>query len=208
VRPPKRELGFRGDPKAPGSRRLERDRSMKRSEFVDLWLQKRCSANPCQRPGGPHFTDLFVSGAACFFLPITLRWGIKLFHSEDLDSAANRASGNFLLASDNRLIQREIHKRGLAPGVGSLVRLTVLGTQYNGYWTEIAQPISAERFGSECESRRHELIALGLTDLDHPKNAGLIDDRFVVIDFSIVQEGERYLAGDSCSPCATHASAI
>lgn len=181
---------------------------MKRSEFVEQWLQKRCSANPCQRPGGAHFTDLFVSGAACFFLPITPRWGIKLFHNEDLDSAANRASGNFLLASDNRLIQREMHQRGLAPGAGSLVRLTVLGTQYNGYWTEIAQPISAERFASECERRRDELIALGLADLDHPKNAGLIDDRFVVIDFSIVQAGERYLRGDRCSPYATLVSAI
>jgi hypothetical protein len=177
---------------------------MKGSEFVDRWLQRRCSDNPYRRPEGPHFTDLFVSGAACFFLPITRDWGIKLFHNEELDSAASRAGGNFLLASDNRLIQNEIHKRGLAPAVGSLVRLTVLGTQYNGYWTEIAQPISAERFGRECETRRDQLMALGLADLDHPKNAGLIDDRFVVIDFSIVQAGERYLACDSCLPCANH----
>ncbi|HEV8001215.1 MAG TPA: hypothetical protein VGP63_15110 [Planctomycetaceae bacterium] len=163
---------------------------------VERWLRERCAANPYQRPGGPHFTDLFASGAACFFLPITPRWGIKAFHNEARDSPAERASGTYLLARDNWLIQAEIQKRGLAPRVGPLVRLSVLGTAYNGYWTEIAQPISAERFLSERKSRSTQLLELGLADLDHPKNAGLIDDRFVVVDFSIVQCGERYLGAE------------
>jgi hypothetical protein len=166
------------------------------AELVEQWLRERCAANPYQRSGGPHFTDLFTSGAACFFLPITPRWGIKAFHNEDRDSPAERAGGTHLLARDNWLIQSEIQKRGLAPRVGPLVRLSVLGTAYNGYWTEIAQPISAERFLSEREARCKQLLELGLADLDHPKNAGLIDDRFVVVDFSIVQCGERYLGAE------------
>ena len=169
---------------------------MKRTQLVERWLRDRCTANPYQRPGGPHFTDLFVAGAACFFLPITHRWGIKLFHNEAGDSPAERARGTFLLARDNRLIQHEIQKRGLAPRVGPLVRLTVLGTPYNGYWTRVAQPISAERFSREREVRSEQLLHLGLADLDHPKNAGLIDDRFVVVDFSIVQSGERFLGAE------------
>jgi hypothetical protein len=168
-------------------------RSMKKAEFVEQWLRDRCSDNPYQRAEGPHFTDLFASGAACFFLPITPRWGIKLFHNETRDCPAERAAGTFLLARDNRLIQTEVHKLGLAPRVGPLVKLAVLGTRYNGYWTEVAQPISAERFRLERELRCDQLRELGLADLDHPKNAGLIDDRFVVVDFSIVQSGERYL---------------
>jgi hypothetical protein len=166
------------------------------AELVEQWLREHCAANPFQRPGGPHFTDLFTSGAACFFLPITPRWGIKAFHNETRDSPAERAGGTYLLARDNWLIQTEIQKRGLAPRVGPLVRLSVLGTAYNGYWTEIAQPISAERFLSELEARSKQLLQLGLADLDHPKNAGLIDDRFVVVDFSIVQCGERYLGAE------------
>ena len=173
------------------------DRPLIGAELVEQWLRERCAANPYQRQGGPHFTDLFTSGSACFFLPITSRWGIKAFHNEDRDSPAERASGTYWLAHDNRLIQAEIQKRELAPRVGPLVRLSVLGTAYNGYWTEIAKPISAERFQSEREARCKQLLALGLADLDHPKNAGLIDDRFVVVDFSIVQDGERYLGAES-----------
>lgn len=169
---------------------------MKDAEFVEQWLRDRCAANPYQRVEGPHFTDLFVSGAACFFLPITPRWGIKLFHNESRDTAAERSAGTFLLARDNRLIQSEVNKVGLAPRVGPLVKLIVLGNRYNGYWTEVAQPISAERFRLERESRTEQLLELGLADLDHPKNAGLIDDRFVVVDFSIVQGGERYLGAE------------
>ncbi len=108
-----------------------------------------------------------------------------------------RLAGAFLLARDNRLIQTEVHKLGLAPRVGPLVKLAVLGTRYNGYWTRSrTEPISAERFSREREVRSEQLLHLGLADLDHPKNAGLIDDRFVVVDFSIVQGGERYLGAE------------
>jgi hypothetical protein len=176
---------------------------MKKAEFVERWLRDRCLANPYRRPGGAHFTDLFVTGAACFFLPVTRRWAIKLFHNETRDSPAERAGGNFFLARDNRLIQNEFQKLELAPRVGPLLGLTVLGTAYNGYWTEVAQAISAERFERECEALSERLIELGLADLDHPKNAGLIDDRFVVVDFSIVRGGERYLAADHSLAAAT-----
>ena len=165
-------------------------------DLVEHWLREHFAANPYQRPGGAAFHRSVHLGCGLFLLPITPRWGIKAFHNEDRDSHAKRASGTYLLAHDNRLIQAEIQKRGLAPRSGPARQAFSFGNCVQRLLDGDCPTDFSRAVSERTQESERGFLELGLADLDHPKNAGLIDDRFVVVDFSIVQDGESYLGSE------------